>query len=489
MSNMVRRTPPAPPSARSKASAPAFRDNAKEDAGPGRRFVALRLQAPPPANDGQVGKIINEFQSDTAAIVGETDPFAARATTYLLIFGFIIGLAWAAWAELDRIVISRGTIVSTEPSVLVQPYETSIIRSLTVREGDTVSAGQVLATLDPTFTAADVAQLESRLRSLDASIARLEAERDGKPYAAVEGVVNSEVQALQFSLYQQRKREFEASMRSRDEQLSRLLAQKQGREQQIQNLKTQRALIDEIEDMRRRLLAAETGSRLNLLYAQRDAITIAREINSGEAELIQLEHQIQAARAEVEVYTKQWANNISNDLMRLGDERSSLTEQLNKARKKFNLIELKTPVDAVVLEVAKRSVGSIVSGAETLVRLIPLNAPLEVSGSISAREMGFIKVGDKVSIKLDAYTFTEFGMMEGVVHTISEDAFREGPASASIYRTRIKITANNMRNLPAAFRLIPGMPLSAEIKVGKRSVLGYFLRPVLRGLEEGLREP
>lgn len=452
------------------------------------RIKPLTLRQPAEgAADPQVDRIINDFQSDTAEIIGQADPLMARATLFVLFAAFIIGVTWAAFAPLDRIVSARGLLSATAGAIVVQPYDTAIVRAIAVKEGDVVKAGAVLATLDSTFSAADLAQLELRLKSVEAQIERLTAESLGAPYQPTGAA--PEVEALQFNLWTQRQREYEARLRAYDENLKRLTNLKESKETDLVRLKEQQALVDEIEDMRRKLVQAETGSKLNLLLAQRESINISRTLSSTQAELEQAGHQIQSIAAEREVYVKQWSNQISNELIRMRDERNALSEQITKARKKLELVQLTTPVDAVVVQVTRKSVGSVVSSGEQMIRLSPLNAPLEVEAYITGRDIGYVKVGAEVNVKIDAYPFVQHGMLEGRVMVISEDAFADASGQGTSYKTRIAIMRNDLRNTPETFRLLTGMPLTAEIKVGKRSVLSYFLSPLTKGLQEGLREP
>lgn len=437
----------------------------------------------------QDAAIIKDFQSDTAEIVNGPDPLPARLTLFFLLAGLIIGLIWASVAYIDRVVSARGAIVATQPAILIQPFDTAIVRSIAVREGDVVKAGAVLATLDPTFSAADVAQLELRLASVDANIERLRAEVERKPYMLPAQA--NDAQLLQYDLWRQRQQEFLARQRYYDEVSARLKEARAAKQRDIGHLREQQALVDEIEEMRRKLAQAELGSRLNLLMAQRESNNLTRSLASISSELEQIGHQLEASEAERDIYLKQWNNQIAADMVRLSDERNGLMEQLNKARRRLALVDMKTPEDAVVLEVASRSVGSIVQSGAVLIRLVPLNSPLEVEAFIAAKDIGNVQVGDKVNLKLDAYPFIEHGMIEGEVAVISEDAFSDPRAlsAGATYKTRIKLGKRNLRGLPEYFRLIPGTPLTADIKVGTRSVLAYFLRPITRGLEEGLREP
>lgn len=448
----------------------------------------LRMKAPTPP-EVLVEHIINDFQSDTAEIVGAPDPLVARATLFVLVIAFVVGVAWAAIAMLDRIVTAPGTLQAVEGGIVVQPYDTAIIRTITVKEGDIVKEGSILATLDPTFSAADLAQLEFRLASENARIERLTAEMDGKPYIP-SGQAAQDIETLEASLWQQRQREYEARLKAFDESLQRLASMKSSKENDIRRLEEQQSLIDQIETMRRKLVQAETGSKLNLLMAQRESINVARSLESTQAELKQVGHEIKATIAQREVYVKQWSSQISSELIRLRDDRNSLREQISKARKKLDLVQLVTPMDAVVVQIGQKSVGSVVSSGELLFKLVPLNAPLEVEAYISGRDIGYVKIGDDVNVKVDAYPYVQYGMLEGKVLVISEDSVQDPrQPGTSAYKTRIAITSNSLRNVPSTFRLLAGMPLSAEIKVGKRSVLSYFLSPITKGLEEGMREP
>jgi hemolysin D len=304
-------------------------------------------------------------------------------------------------------------------------------------------------------------------------------------------VTPSDAQVLQYSLWSQRQQEFQARQRYYDEVLARLKETQSSKQRDIEQLQAQQLLMNEIEEMRRKLAQAEVGSRLNLLMAQRESNNLARSLATIKSELDQIGHQLESTEAERDIFFKQWNNQITIDQVRLGDERNGLLEQLTKARRRLSLVELKTPVDAVVLEIGTRSVGSIIQSGAMLIRLVPLNSPLEVEGYIAAKDIGNVQIGDPVYLKLDAYPFIEHGMMEGVVKVISEDAFTDprAPAAGASYKTRIAIVKQSLRGLPEYFRLVPGTPLTAEIKVGTRSVLAYFLRPITRGLEEGLREP
>jgi hemolysin D len=144
-----------------------------------------------------------------------------------------------------------------------------------------------------------------------------------------------------------------------------------------------------------------------------------------------------------------------------------------------------------VLQVADRSVGSVLREAETLFTLVPLGVPLEAELAVEARDIGRVETGQAVRIKLDAWPYQEHGTLTGSLRTISEGAFprEEQHRPGVVFRARARIEGNALRGVPQDFHLMPGMTVVGEVKAGRRNVLAYFLNPLLRGLDEGLREP
>jgi HlyD family secretion protein len=207
----------------------------------------------------------------------------------------------------------------------------------------------------------------------------------------------------------------------------------------------------------------------------------------------EIERELGAFEAEKTVFEKGWRQKTMEELLAITREHDSVNEQLQKADKRHKLVTLVAPVDAVVLEIAKLSPGSIVKEAETFFTLVPLNVRLEAEVNIDSVDVGYIKLGHPVHLKLDAYPFQKHGTLDAKVRTISEDAFRrDQPAKSggdAYYLTRLDLDKTNLKNMLASSRLLPGMTLSAEIVVGQRSVLSYLAWPLTKGLGEAVREP
>jgi hemolysin D len=243
--------------------------------------------------------------------------------------------------------------------------------------------------------------------------------------------------------------------------------------------------------MRRDLHERQTGSRLQLLEATSQVLTLRGQFNDLKNRESELLHEQSAIMADSQAFTGEWQRKLSEELIQTRRERDDVAERLAKAERRSSLVSLIAPVDAVVLEMAKLSVGSIVKDAEPLVKLVPLNVPLELEVEIAARDIGLIEPGAPVRIKLDAFPFQRHGTLDGDVRTISADAFQR-PADqtgGAYYRTRVRLLNTHLRDVPENRILGPGMVVQAEIKVGTRSVLSYLLYPVIRMLDESIREP
>jgi len=166
-------------------------------------------------------------------------------------------------------------------------------------------------------------------------------------------------------------------------------------------------------------------------------------------------------------------------------------QQLTKASRHQDLVRLEAPDDAVVLKLAKLSVGSVLKEADPFITLAPLHSPVEAEVHIATREIGFVRPGDRATVKLDPFNFVEHGTAAGYVHWISEGAFSQddnGSAVDPYYKARITLTEVKLNAVPESFRLVPGMTLTADINVGSRSVFMYVLKGAIRSANEAMRE-
>jgi len=433
---------------------------------------------------------INDFQSETAEITGAPDPLTARLLLYVLAAMVLLAILLGSVLKIERVVSGNGRVVSDVPSLLVQPLETSIVRSILVHAGQKVRQGDVLATLDPTFSTADVGNLREQAARLQASIARLQAEQADTPFLAK---AEDPSTLLQLSIWRSRRAEYDSRMLEFKQKMESAEATIAHAREDVAHYGSRLDLGKQVEDMRKELERVQAGSRLNSLIAADNRIEMSRNLAQAQNQILSATHEMEAERAGRDVFVQQWKSAITKELVDQRSEFDKISEDLTKAEKRQDLIALRAVADAVVLEVGQVSVGSVVQPGEKLMTLVPATGGLFVETDLSASDQGFVVPGQEVNLKFAAYRYVDHGMGRGVVRSISADSFAasEGKAETPnrFYRARIDVTRVKLRNLPADFTLVPGMTVTTDIVVGRRSIMRYLTEGALRNSAEGLREP
>lgn len=455
--------------------------------------------------------LINEFQPDAVEIEKRSVPGGARWTLYVVVLLMISTVVWACWAEVDRIVTAQGELVTVDPPLVIDTKLATPIASMNAKFGDRVPAGFLIATVDPTFSDADMKQLQAQKASLSAVIARLKAERDGVPFTLA-GHENDRDWLLQYRLHIDRKSEYSAELRKFQTQRETLEVQLDNNEAEMaNNLKNYDDFTDYVKDIKE-LYIKRSASKLELLQWEMEANKARMSVLGGNSRKKELNKAIESNTAEMEAYVAVKRTEIVTDLVTATDNYSGVEQELNKAIHQNQFVELRVPDDLpykefFVLEVAEKSVGTVMQPGEPLYKLIPVDAELELQVDIEGRDIGRVLVptsaqieardlpgGSSARVKLSSFPYQKHGTIQGAVRAISEGAFEQSlpngaPSGIATYKARVKLyRPYGLEELPPSFRLMPGMAATAEIKIGQRRVIEYFLDPLIR-YGEALREP
>jgi HlyD family secretion protein len=375
-----------------------------------------------------------------------------------------------------------------------------------------VKAGQLLATLDRTYSDADLKQLAAKINGLNARIARLEAENKNTEFDVSQHSDDRDWM-MQHKVYVQRKIEFEAKIREFSAQENRLLVQQESNDVALEldreSYKIYLEYQSTIADLAKR--GSKSGEDM-----------ISRQLQTGQAKKTyyqtksrqnELVKEIEAAITQRDAYIASWNAETMTNLVESVSERTATDQEYNKAVRTNEQVELRVPTDRendeyFVFEVADVSVGSVARPGDPLFRLIPLDVPYEAEVEISGRDIAMIREGtaeqseseklpqgSSVRVKLDSFPYQKHGTINGVVRKISEGSFeKQGPGGQptgqTTYKARVQLlNPDELDNVSDNFRLMPGMTATAEIKVGKRRVIQYFLYPLIRYMDEWGREP
>jgi hemolysin D len=433
------------------------------------------------------------FQEDLEALIAEPPSRFLGSAPWLLALMTLALLVSAALARIDVVVTGSGRLMPDAPPLVLQPMERAVLREVLVRPGQAVRRGDVLALLDSTFTAADQQALAAQAQSFRAQLFRVEAELAGgapMPADNADAALQAVLQAQRQALRTTRVQTFEADIRVLEEGLRATRAQQD-------SLAERATIARDVETLRARLLESQIGSRLNLLAARVQRLEAEQALESVRSRQQELSHSLAARRAERAGFGEEWTRLLLEESVRLRGELVRVTELLAKAERMAALTTIRAPADGVVLEVARRSAGSVLREAEPLVVLVPADAPLVAEITLRSADIGHLRIGDPVVLKVDAFPFQRHGPLHGTLRAVSRDSFGANqpagseptPGAPAVHRGQVEIALGSALRLEPGLALIPGMTLAAEIKVGDRSVLGYFLTPLLRGMQESLREP
>ncbi len=445
---------------------------------------------------------ILEFKSPSTAIVNAPVPRSARSTALIvsgLVFSLLIALSII---RVERVVTATGRVVSTAATIVMQPLDTSIVRSIDVTAGERVRAGQLLARLDPTFAAADLNALTAQVGTLQAQVSRMQAETEGRPFTYSGTDPNL---ALQAAIFGQRQAEYNYKIEGYQQKANSLTFTIGRARSDAEGYRTRLQYASSLEVMRKELERLNVGSKINTLSAMDMRADMQRNLSGAEQMADAAQRDLAALLAERNGYTQNWRSEASQRLAETLTKLSDARESLNKAQLHRQLVELRADADGTILSIARTSVGSVLTVGQPFISLVPSGAPLEVEANLPSNQDGLVRLGDRVSIKFDTFNYSQFGIAHGTVRVISPDSFsvtdeqrnptglvQPPPNAASMqvwFRSRISIDRLELRNLPDDLQLMPGMPVTVDIIIGSRTVMGYILGRILPPIKEGMREP
>ena len=441
-----------------------------------------------------------EFQDGVDEIVRGPIPRFIDSTHYLILLLFLVLILIVSIVEVDVVLGGGGRLITSTPTIVLQPLEHGIIRELKVRAGAVVTKGQVLATLDPTFTQADMASLSAQQESLRAQERRIEAELNGLLFEL--GPSPNKEELLQATLYQQRQAEYKSRLNVFDEDTMRLQANIYTAKNDRSLLQKQLGIARDVEDLRSALTKSQAGSKLQLLEAQSSRMHVERDFQEVGNRLSELEHAVASKLSERRAFIDDWRRQLLENFVALRTAAINAEGGLIKASRMHDLVVLTAPEDGVVLDVAKLSVGSVLREAEPLVTIVPSNATLEAEIAFASEDIGYVKVGDTVTIKMEAFPYSRHGYLTGRLTTISAESFSVDPSGQGaqpssmsrggggvFYRGWVELVDTKLEHMPKGARLLPGMTLTAEIQIGSRSIMAFLIGPLINGLSTSFREP
>jgi hemolysin D len=453
-----------------------------------------------------------EFLPAALEIIETPASAAGRIMMGVIVVLVSVAIGWACVGQIDIVATANGRITPSGQVKVIQPFEIGVVKSIRVADGDNVAAGDLLIEIDPTTGAADRDRIARDLMQAELDIARLHAALTldpgtfAAPASADPALADAERRQLVAQLAQHR-----AKIDGLDQQIAAKAAEKDQAKAVSAKLDDSIPLLQAKADIYDKL-------RENQLTSQITRLETARQLSEAKHDRLVIAHQVEGLQAQIANLIQQRieadAEFHRQTLDALGKATQYAAEQrqeLIKAAQRTGLQEMRAPVAGTVEQLSVHTIGGVVTPAQTLMVIVPDNSKLEVEAMLPNRDAGFVHAGEAAELKVEAFTYTRYGLLHGVVRSVSRDALRneqnapspahdppsarsqspDGKASnaaESAYVARISLSETSVETEQGPLALEPGMTVTAEIKTGQRRVISYLLSPFMRYRHEALRE-
>ena len=430
----------------------------------------------------------------------ENAPPLPRVVLYVALALFAVMLIWACFGRLDIIAVAQGKLIPGSYVKIVQPAESGVLREILVGDGQEVKAGQVLLRMDTEVTDADRATVDTDLMLRRLQLRRIQSELAGVPFIAKPGDRVDLVQQVTAQSLANR-RAYESQLESEKATLAKSEQDLRGAIEMESRLKQTVPIYQETEAAHQNLAKDGFISRLALLDKTRERIEKEQELKAQTHQVASLRASVEQSRKRLAQITSTYRQQLENERSDANAQRLKLEQESGKQAYRRGQLELRAPQDGVVKDLATHTAGTVVSPGTILLTLVPHNDPVKAEVWVTNEDAGWVEVNQKVKIKLAAFPFNKYGMVNGRVETISPDAAelpdtrerdrkdtREHVMPPSGFRTLVVLDSPYLERDGKKFQVTAGMVVSAEVNLGSRTVMEYLLSPVQKVTHEAGRE-
>ncbi|MEI9994578.1 MAG: HlyD family type I secretion periplasmic adaptor subunit [Rhizomicrobium sp.] len=417
-------------------------------------------------------------------------------TGRLVILVFVVGfLGWAALAPLDSAVMAPGVIVVETHRKTIQHLEGGIVRDVLVKDGQTVTAGQLLVQLDDTQARASLQLLMGESDALAAQEARLTAERDGAATVAfpadllaraadlkVDAAMKGELSA--FGARRETLAKQIAILSKRTAENARIVA---GLRNEVTAVEQQQALIDRETQSVQGLYDQKLATLSRLLALQRQAADLAGQHGQLVEKIAQTELTSGENELQIMNLKNQQLSDVVKDLRDVQTKRFDILDRAQQARDVLARLTVRAPVSGKVVSLAVHTNGAVLKPGDTIMEIVPQKDALEVEAHVRPEDADSIHVGMTAKVNLSAYQSRRLPIIEGVVNTVSADRLTDQRTGQAYFNVSLTVDRTPLKDYPNA-RIIPGLPVEVALDTGSRTALEYFVEPITDVLRKGMRE-
>jgi hemolysin D len=453
--------------------------------------------------DMTLSKQALDFAPSILAIQARPASPLPRVMLYTLMILFVLIALWAIFGKVDVVAVAQGKLVPQSYLKIVQPAEAGIVKDILVKEGDTVAQGQILMRMDAKLQESDTKMVEADLKQRQLQLRRIDAELAGKPLIMKAGDDATQFRQIE-SQYQSHRQAFDDAVAQEQALLNKATEDYQAARQTEAKLRDVLPAFKEQEQAWAKLHKEGYAGRLLALERERERIEKEGDLKTQAFAAEGLKASIAQSQKRLAQITSNYKQQLHNERVEAQGQLDKLQQEVAKQRHKQTLLELKASQAGKIKDVATHTIGSVVSPGTILLTLVPINEPLQAEVMINNDDVGFVHEGQSVKLKLAAYPFQKYGMVEGKVTHVSADAAdgqgqgnpnqsnqkgTNDPTNGQAgYKAIVTLNAQSLKASGKTFNLTPGMQVAAEINQGKRTIMEYLLSPVQGVFQEAARE-
>lgn len=411
----------------------------------------------------------------------------ARVLLWLSLFAIIGLIVWASMGYIDEVVRGEGKVVPSRQVQVVQSLDGGIVEQLLVTVGQTVEAGQVLLRIDPTRYSSSLGENRAEYLSLLAKAARLEALASNQPFVAPDEVVqeNPQLADMERRIWETRNEEVNAATKQAEEQLRQRHQELAETEANHAQASSSCGLTSRELQVTQPLLKSGAVSEVDLLRLRRDVARYCGEAKAAAAQIERIKAAITEAESRVTEARLSMRNQASAELSDVRSRLATLREEQVGLADRVKLADIRSPVNGTVKTMLINTVGGVAQPGQDLVEIVPTDDTLLLEVRIHPRDIGFLRPGQKAEVKFTAYDFAIYGGLEGVVEQIGADTIVDEQGN-SFYIVKVRTEKAYVRD--DSLPIIPGMVADVHILTGKRTVMQFLLKPVLRAKSNAFTE-
>lgn len=403
-----------------------------------------------------------------------------RIILYLVLAIMVFGTAWLILAKVDVVVSAQGKVIPSGEIKILKPLESGVVSKIFVKESDKVKKGDILIQIDPTVTDASLSSKQDDLAVIDSDIVLLEALISESNLSKDE---LNKLNSFQISLYNNQKQILASTYESNKAKLNSAKLDIKANESEVNRLslllnkeEEAKARLQKVLDLIAKKEYEDVSKNVINLKEQRDiALYRLKESNK------KLEEIIEENQKAIKTIKSDW---IETSLSKEKEKRE-LRAQINAILFSNKTQQIKSPVDGFVGKLLIHTEGGVVSPNDNLIFIVPSDAPLIIKASVLNKDIGFLKLGQEVAVKIDTFSFQKYGLLQGNIIEISKDAI-EDERLGLIYEIKIKPKSLDIKVEGEIKQLEIGMSVIAEVKTGKRRVIELFIYPIIKYMDEGL---